>query len=121
MKFPLMTSGFLLMVISSVCVDITVRGTEEEHVNITCPYDHGYENSYKYFYKGHYRDNNIILKSYGGESSVFNGRFSLRDDHQTRSFIVTIRNLSMEDAGLYGCVAGWGEYKQIQLNVIKGA
>ncbi|RXN33113.1 CMRF35-like molecule 1 [Labeo rohita] len=36
-----------------------------------------------------------------------------------RSFMVTIGNLSMEDAGLYGCIAGWGEYKEIQLNVIK--
>ncbi|XP_051768959.1 uncharacterized protein LOC127522723 isoform X2 [Ctenopharyngodon idella] len=25
----------------------------------------------------------------------------------------------MEDAGRYGCIAGWGEYKQIQLNVIR--
>ncbi|RXN11632.1 polymeric immunoglobulin receptor-like protein [Labeo rohita] len=104
---------------SSVCLAITVRGTEGEQVTIKCPYDHGYENSYKYFYKGLYRDNNVILKSYGAESSVFNGRFSLRDDHQMRSFTVTIRNLSMEDAGPYGCIAGWGEYKQIQLNVIK--
>ncbi|RXN11633.1 CMRF35-like molecule 1 [Labeo rohita] len=119
MKSLLTISGFLLMVISSVCVDITVRGTEGEQVTIICPYDHGYENSKKYFYKGLYRDNNVILTSYGGESSVFNGRFSLRDDHQMRSFTVTIRNLSMEDAGPYGCVAGWGEYKQIQLNVIK--
>ncbi len=47
-------------------------------------------------------------------------RFSLRDDHQTRSFTLTIRNLRMADAGLYSCGAGWGEYKLIQLNVIKG-
>ncbi|XP_073686401.1 uncharacterized protein [Garra rufa] len=107
------------MVSSSVCVDITVSGTEGEQLTIECPYDGGYENSKKYFYKGVYRDSNIILTSYGAESSVLDGRFSLRDDHQMRTFIVTIRNLIMKDAGLYGCRAGWGEYKEIQLNVIK--
>ncbi len=102
-----------------MCVEITARGTEGEQVIIKCPYAKGYENSYKYFYKGWYKDNNLLLKSYGGES-VSDDRFSLRDDHQTRSFTLTIRNLRMADAGLYSCGAGWGEYKLIQLNVIKG-
>ncbi|XP_058647359.1 uncharacterized protein LOC131549312 isoform X1 [Onychostoma macrolepis] len=118
MKFTLMISGFLLMVSSSVCVEITARGTEGEQVAIKCPYAKGYENTNKYFYKGPYKDNNLILKSDGGES-VSDGRFSLRDDHQTSSFTVTIRNLRMADAGQYGCGAGWGNYKLIQLNVIK--
>ncbi len=103
-----------------MCVEITVKGTEGEQVNITCPYAKGYENSYKYFYKGPYRDNNLLLKSDGGGSSVSVGRFSLRDNHQKRSFTVTIRNLRMSDAGLYACRAGWGEYTNIPLNVIKG-
>ncbi|XP_016304288.1 CMRF35-like molecule 1 [Sinocyclocheilus anshuiensis] len=119
MKLTLMMSGFLLMVSSSQCVDITERGTEGEQVTIKCPYAKGYENSYKYLYKGQYKDKNLILKSDGGESSMSEGRFSLRDDHQTRSFTVTIRDLRMADAGLYCCGAGWGEYKLIQLNVIK--
>ncbi|KAK2909441.1 hypothetical protein Q8A67_005278 [Cirrhinus molitorella] len=119
MKFSLTISGFLLMVSSSQCVDITVKGKEGEQMTIKCPYDDGYENSNKYLYKGLFKDKNIILTSYGGESSVFNGRFSMRDDHQMRTFIVTIMNLSIDDAGPYGCRAGWGEYKQIQLNVIK--
>uniref|UniRef100_A0A671MAH0 Immunoglobulin domain-containing protein n=1 Tax=Sinocyclocheilus anshuiensis TaxID=1608454 RepID=A0A671MAH0_9TELE len=100
---------------SSQCVDITERGTEGEQVTIKCPYAKGYENSYKYLYKGQYKDKNLILKSDGGESSMSEGRFSLRDDHQTRSFTVTIRDLRMADAGLYCCGAGWGEYKLIQL------
>uniref|UniRef100_A0A673MDD6 Immunoglobulin domain-containing protein n=1 Tax=Sinocyclocheilus rhinocerous TaxID=307959 RepID=A0A673MDD6_9TELE len=87
----------------SMCADITVRGTEGGQVTIKCAYANGYENSYKYFYKGIYKDSNIILNSYGGESSVFDGRFSLRDDHQMSTFTVTIRNLRMADAGPYGC------------------
>uniref|UniRef100_A0A672LKX7 Immunoglobulin domain-containing protein n=1 Tax=Sinocyclocheilus grahami TaxID=75366 RepID=A0A672LKX7_SINGR len=104
---------------SSVCVDITVKGTEGEQATIKCPYAKGYEKSYKYFQKGIYKDNNIILTSDGGESSVLDGRFSLRDDHQMRIFTVTIRNLSMADAGPYGCRAGWEDYKQIKLNVVR--
>ncbi len=106
---------------SSVCVDITVRGTEGEQVTIKCPYDKGYENSYKYFLKGLFKDNNVILKSDGGASSVSDDRFSLRDDHQSKSFTVTIRNLRMDDAGAYGCRAGYQHYKEIQINVVKGA
>uniref|UniRef100_A0A9J7Y6B0 Immunoglobulin domain-containing protein n=1 Tax=Cyprinus carpio carpio TaxID=630221 RepID=A0A9J7Y6B0_CYPCA len=117
MKLLRTVSVFLLMVSSSVCVDITVTGTEGGQVTIKCPYAKGYENSYKYFYKGIYRDRNIILTSYGRKSS--DGRFSLCDDHQMRTFTVIIRKLSLADAGPYGCRAGWGEYKQIQLNVVR--
>uniref|UniRef100_A0A8C1P5I5 Immunoglobulin domain-containing protein n=1 Tax=Cyprinus carpio TaxID=7962 RepID=A0A8C1P5I5_CYPCA len=117
----ILLSYIVLLLNSSVCVDIRVTGTEGGQATIKCPYDDGYENSYKYFYKGIYRDSNIILRSYGGESSVFKGRFSLRDDHQMRTFTVIIRKLSLADAGPYGCQAGWtGEYKQIQLNVVRG-
>ncbi|XP_042572033.1 CMRF35-like molecule 9 [Cyprinus carpio] len=89
-------------------------------VFLNCPYAEGYENSDKYFYKGLLRDNNLILKSDGGASSVSEGRFSLRDDHQKRLFTLTIRNLSLTDAGEYTCGAGrWGDYKLIKLNVIR--
>ncbi len=101
-------------------MEIIVRGTEGEQVTITCPYAKGYENSYKYFYKGPYGDNNLLIKSDGGGSSVSVGRFSLRDNHQKSLFTVTIRNLRMSDAGEYTCGAGWGEYTNTPLNVIKG-
>uniref|UniRef100_A0A8C2GW13 Immunoglobulin domain-containing protein n=1 Tax=Cyprinus carpio TaxID=7962 RepID=A0A8C2GW13_CYPCA len=103
-----------------VCVCIIVRGREGGQGLLNCPYAEGYENSYKYFYKGPFRDNNLILKSDGRESSLSEGRFSLRDDHQKRLLTLIIRNLSLTDAGEYSCGAGWGtEYKNIQLNVIR--
>ncbi|XP_056128080.1 uncharacterized protein LOC130105917 [Rhinichthys klamathensis goyatoka] len=64
---------------------------------------------------GLYADRVIILRS-DGESSVFSGRFSLKDNPQTRSFTVTISDLKMDDAGPYGCGAGWGPRLDIQLN-----
>ncbi|XP_052402929.1 CMRF35-like molecule 1 [Carassius gibelio] len=120
MKFTFMISAFLLTVSSSVPVDITVRGTEGEQGFLNCPYAEGYENSNKYFYKGPYRERNLLLKSAGGQSSVSEGRFSLLDDHQKRSFTLIIRNLSLTDAGVYTCEAGWGRlYKNIPLKVIR--
>ncbi|XP_026101429.1 CMRF35-like molecule 1 [Carassius auratus] len=120
MKLTFMISAFLLMVSSSVPVDITMRGTEGEQGFLNCPYSEGYENSDKYFYKGPYRERNLLLKSAGGQSSVSEGRFSLLDDHQKRSFTLIIRNLSLSDAGVYTCAAGWGtQYKNFNLNVIR--
>ncbi|XP_077057514.1 uncharacterized protein LOC143710442 isoform X1 [Siphateles boraxobius] len=123
MKFPLIVCVFLLTVSSSLSVNVTVNGTEGRHVSITCPFPEGFLHaySYKYFYRGHYRDRVIILQSDGMETFVSSGRFSLQDNHQTRSFTVTISILKMEDAGPYGCKAGHGyeNYQQVELIVIR--
>ncbi|KAK7161049.1 hypothetical protein R3I94_003888 [Phoxinus phoxinus] len=116
MKFTLIVCVSLLTVSSSLSVDITVRGTEGRGVNITCRYPEGYENSYKYFYKGLYGERVIIIPSHGIKTSP---RFSLKDDPQTRSFTVNISDLKMEDAGPYACRAGWTHYQHIQLNMIR--
>ncbi|XP_056314203.1 CMRF35-like molecule 5 [Danio aesculapii] len=119
MKLALRVCVFLLMARASVCADITVRAAEGGEAVINCPYYGGYETSYKYFYKGPYKESTLWLKSDGGESPVFNGRFSLKDDHKAGLFTVTIRDLQMNDAGPYTCAAGWGDSKLIQLNVIR--
>ncbi|XP_051771156.1 uncharacterized protein LOC127523958 isoform X3 [Ctenopharyngodon idella] len=115
MKFPLTVCVFLLTVISSLSVDITVRGTEGEPVSIKCPYPGGYKNYFKYFLKGPSKKSVLILQSDRGKSK---GRFSLQDDHKS-SFTVTISNLKMEDAGTYGCRAGAEHYKEVNLIVIR--
>ncbi|KAG1955807.1 CMRF35-like molecule [Pimephales promelas] len=102
----------------SQSADITVRGTERDRVSITCSYPEGYENSYKYFYRGPYGDSVLILKSVG-ESSVSSGRFSLNNNPQHRSFTVSISDLKMDDAGPYSCAAGWGPRLDVQLEVLR--
>ncbi|XP_056622638.1 uncharacterized protein LOC130435807 [Triplophysa dalaica] len=108
-----------IVVDGSQCVDITVTGNKGADVHIKCPYSQGYEGCGKYFYKGAYKDRVTILSS--GEKSV-NGRFSMQDDKKTRTFTVTIRNLTMTDAGSYSCEA-WckisRDFKNVLLKVNK--
>ncbi|XP_067258876.1 CMRF35-like molecule 3 isoform X2 [Chanodichthys erythropterus] len=118
MKFPLTVCVFLLTVISSLSVDITVSGMEGKPVIIKCPYPGGYEKSSKYFYKGPSKSV-LIIQSDGTKTVATSSRFSLLDDCKTRSFTVTISDLKMEDAGIYGCRAGHHHYKEVKLNVIR--
>ncbi|XP_048051329.1 CMRF35-like molecule 1 [Megalobrama amblycephala] len=118
MKFPLTVCVFLLTVISSLSVDITVRGMKGESVIMKCPYAKGYEKSTKYFYKGPSKSV-LIIQSDGTKTVATSGRFSLQDDRKS-SFTVTISDLKMEDAGLYRCRAGHHHYKEVNLNVIRG-
>ncbi|KTF93301.1 hypothetical protein cypCar_00044079 [Cyprinus carpio] len=100
------------------CVVKKTLFTTDVYTEILLLVKQGYEKAYKGFYKGNYKDYDVILKSNGGETSV-SGRISLRDDGKMRSLTVTIRNLKMEDAGPYICRAGYGYLKQIHLNVIR--
>ncbi|KAG1955808.1 CMRF35-like molecule [Pimephales promelas] len=123
MKFPLIVCVFLLTVSSSQSVNITVKGTEGRGVSITCPYPEGfrYAYSYKYFYRGYYKDRVTILESDGMQTFVMNGRFSLQDNRQTSSFTVSISDLKMDDAGPYGCKAGheYENYHHVEVIVIR--
>ncbi|XP_078506088.1 uncharacterized protein LOC144763920 [Lissotriton helveticus] len=45
----------------------------------------------------------IIAQSTGSEEEVREGRVSIKDNHKTRSFSMTVRDLTEEDSGLYWC------------------
>lgn len=111
----------VVVVDDTLCVDVTVTGSEGAEVHIKCSYSQGFEECGKYFYKGVYKERVLILSS--GEKTV-NDRFSMWDDKKIRTFTVTIRNLIMSDSGSYGCKAWcWfsRDYKQVLLKVNKGA
>ncbi|XDV16514.1 hypothetical protein PO909_016194, partial [Leuciscus waleckii] len=92
MKFPLIVCVFLLTVSSSLSEGITVRGTGGRRVIITCPYPEGYKEFFKFFYKGPLKKRDLILQTDGKKTVYISGRFSLKDNRQTRSFTVTISN-----------------------------
>ncbi|XP_056303587.1 CMRF35-like molecule 5 [Danio aesculapii] len=118
MKLALRVCVFLLMARASVCADVTVTGTEGGEVVINCPYARGKEEFEKYIYKQPYKTNNRKLQA-DGEMAMSNGRFTLMDDPKARLFTVTIRDLQMNDAGLYGCAPVFEDTRLVQLNVVK--
>ncbi|KAL6482263.1 hypothetical protein MHYP_G00103430 [Metynnis hypsauchen] len=72
----------------------------------------------KYFSKGREKVEMVKVKS---TTWSMEGRFSLEDDREKREFTVTIRNLSIDDGGLYWCgVDDWGPdtLTEVHLDVV---
>ncbi|XP_062395813.1 CMRF35-like molecule 8 [Sardina pilchardus] len=102
------------------CEDITVNGNEGGNAVINCLSQKGYESYSKYLLKGEYKDRVDVIRSDGQAVLTHRGRVSLQDKKDTNKFIVTIRNLTIEDAGTYGCgVDKWFEdlYTTVKLTV----
>ncbi|XP_048105162.1 CMRF35-like molecule 1 [Alosa alosa] len=83
--------------------DITVRGHEGGNVVINCPSQKGYESHIKYLLKGKYKGRVDVIRSDGQAEWTHRGRISLQNKKDRNIFTVTIRNLTLEDAGTYGC------------------
>ncbi|KAL2086253.1 hypothetical protein ACEWY4_017312 [Coilia grayii] len=100
----------LLTVLSCVrCAEITVTGDEGGIAAITCPSQEGYESYPKYLVKGVYKDGVDVIRSDGRAEWTHKGRVSLLDKKGRNNFTVLIHNLTLEDAGRYGCgVNKWG-------------
>ncbi|XP_076118386.1 uncharacterized protein LOC143099199 [Alosa pseudoharengus] len=118
-KFTLLS----LTVLSCVsCNEITVRGHEEGDAVINCPSQKGYESYTKYLLKGEVKDGVEIILSRKGKEWTHKERVSLQDKKRTHIFTVTIRNLTLEDAGIYWCgVKKYGEhpYTRVNLTVVR--
>ncbi|XP_051983036.1 CMRF35-like molecule 5 [Xyrauchen texanus] len=79
----------------------SITGYREKTLDISCPYESGYERNVKYFCKGEcFLDRNIIIES---GSPAKDERFSLTDDTTARVFTVSITDLRTEDEGKYWC------------------
>ncbi|XP_041961043.1 uncharacterized protein LOC121719457 isoform X3 [Alosa sapidissima] len=115
-KFTLLS----LAVLSCVsCKEITVRGYEDRDAVINCPSQKGYELYPKYLLKGVYKYSVEMIRSDGQAEWTHRGRVSLQDKKDTNIFIVTIHNLTLEDAGTYECGADrWGEDVYTTVNLI---
>ncbi|KAI4895899.1 hypothetical protein NFI96_014986 [Prochilodus magdalenae] len=103
--------------------EIRETGTEGNMGIIRCPYTEGYEGYSKYFCKGVYRTCETLIKSNGKDVWTYKGRISLQDETERKMFVVTIRNLSMEDTGLYGCgieKLGQDIFTYVHVTVIRG-
>ncbi|XP_076118353.1 CMRF35-like molecule 8 [Alosa pseudoharengus] len=110
----------LITVLSCVRCEITVRGHEGGDAVINCPYQQGYESYPKYLLKGAKYGVDVIWSD-GKAEWTHRGRVSLQDKKDTNIFTVTIRDLTLEDAGIYGCgVDTWEIYNKtlVKLTVV---
>uniref|UniRef100_A0A3B3TA08 Ig-like domain-containing protein n=1 Tax=Paramormyrops kingsleyae TaxID=1676925 RepID=A0A3B3TA08_9TELE len=100
-----------------------VRGYVGGKVNIDCPYPADYIHVAKYWCQDPCKDADVLVKSEKSDTYISKGRFSLYDNSNGRSFRVTIKKLTLEDAGMYYCgVAKWGKdiYTEVHVNVSEG-
>uniref|UniRef100_A0A3B1JTI9 CMRF35-like molecule 6 n=1 Tax=Astyanax mexicanus TaxID=7994 RepID=A0A3B1JTI9_ASTMX len=109
-----------------ICVTsagIRVKAPLGGNATVVCPYQKGSERYPKYFSKQRPGDRIEIARSNWFRTRSTDGRFSLQDDRERSEFTVIIRNLSVEDAGLYWCGVDWwvwsDELTEVNLDVVQ--
>ncbi|XP_037399390.1 uncharacterized protein LOC108413969 isoform X2 [Pygocentrus nattereri] len=102
-------------ILHCVSAGVRVKAPLGGNASIHCPYDRGSEGYPKYFSKGKKK---VEMEKVKSTTWSMEGRFSLEDNREKREFIVTIRNLSVDDAGLYWCgVDDWGRDTLTEVNL----
>ncbi|KAJ8370260.1 hypothetical protein SKAU_G00102880 [Synaphobranchus kaupii] len=80
---------------------VNVIGQASSSKTIRCQYSEGYRNSVKYWCKGAGVDGcSPVVNT---ENKETEGRTQIRDDPSNREFLITIRDLTGQDTGLYYC------------------
>ncbi|XP_047669543.1 CMRF35-like molecule 9 [Tachysurus fulvidraco] len=83
-----------------------VTGYSGGGILIKCKYDTEYTQNAKYFCKGSWAACFEQVKTENKNQWVNSGRFSLFDDNKSAEFWVMIRELIVQDAGMYHCGVG---------------
>uniref|UniRef100_A0A8C7HYI6 Immunoglobulin V-set domain-containing protein n=1 Tax=Oncorhynchus kisutch TaxID=8019 RepID=A0A8C7HYI6_ONCKI len=99
---------------------MSMEGCEGGKAEIRCPYKEEWRSHQKYPCKGDCSvfNKDKVIKTEAGENSASNGRYSLKDNREESVFIVTITNLTLNDAGRYWCgVDKWGQDNYIKVNL----
>ncbi|XP_045569575.1 putative uncharacterized protein DDB_G0290521 isoform X2 [Salmo salar] len=122
---PTLKIVLLLAAVWSVCTAelITVEGYEGGKAEIRCPYREEWRSHHKYLCKGdcslYYKDK--VIKTEAGVNSTSRGRYSLKDIREESVFLVTITDLTLDDAGRYWCgeeTAKWKPDHYVEINLI---
>ncbi|MCI4394020.1 hypothetical protein PGIGA_G00164140 [Pangasianodon gigas] len=120
------STSFILLAVSVLGVmlkdDVYETGSEGNAAVILCPYTAQYKTYPKYFCKGIYKDCKTLIKTDGQKAWMFEGGLSLYDNTEKKMFVVTMNNLSIRDAGPYGCgveITGQDPFTVVHLNVMK--
>ncbi|XP_027968485.1 CMRF35-like molecule 2 [Eumetopias jubatus] len=82
----------------------SVTGTLGGSLSVPCQYEEGYQRHNKYWCRGEYGITcEKIVETKGEEKEERSGRVSIRDHADNFTFIVTMENLTTDDAGSYWC------------------
>ncbi|XP_031455072.1 LOW QUALITY PROTEIN: uncharacterized protein LOC116232672 [Phasianus colchicus] len=97
--------GWLLLpVCQALVVPKEVSGQEGETLSLRCWYARGYEGYNKYWCRGAARGScRKVVETAGREVPRRHGRISITDNHIFCVVLLTVEELSMEDAGSYWC------------------
>lgn len=97
--------GWLLLpVCQALVVPREVSGQEGETLSLRCWYARGYEGYNKYWCRGAARGScHKVVETAGREVPRQHGRVSITDNHIFCVVLLTVEELSMEDAGSYWC------------------
>ncbi|XP_024070981.2 CMRF35-like molecule 1 [Terrapene carolina triunguis] len=81
-----------------------VSGPPGGTVSVPCQYSKTAQGSQKYWCRGaQWNSCSKVVETEKSEVKVKQGRVSITDNHTTRTFTVTMENLTLEDAGIYWC------------------
>ncbi|NXW43956.1 CLM2 protein, partial [Nyctiprogne leucopyga] len=97
--------GWLLLpVCQALVVPREVSGRVGETLYLHCWYPRGYEGYNKYWCRGGSRDScHKVVETAGREATQQHGRVSIKDSHIFCVVLLTMKDLSEEDAGSYWC------------------
>ncbi|XP_004749059.1 CMRF35-like molecule 2 [Mustela nigripes] len=101
-------SPVLLLLCLSGSLSLTgpssVTGTLGGSLSVQCQYEEVYQRYSKYWCRGQYGATcEKIVETKGEEKEERSGRVSIRDHADNLTFIVTMENLTADDAGSYWC------------------
>lgn len=81
----------------------SVTGTLGGSLSVQCQYEEEYQSYKKYWCRGQNEGTCDNIVETQGEAKEKNGRVSIRDHADRLTFIVTMENLTADDAGSYWC------------------
>ncbi|XP_035593877.1 CMRF35-like molecule 1 [Oncorhynchus keta] len=85
------------------------HGHEGGSLDIKCSYPDGYQYKPKYLCRHPCSYSDVLIRSVKADTFVTVGRFSVYDNVHGHTFIATIKNLKLQDSGLYYCgLDQWG-------------
>ncbi|KAM8878335.1 polymeric immunoglobulin receptor-like [Spinachia spinachia] len=105
-----------LSCVSSAAGVIHVYGYAGAQVQVSCPYDPGYQSYEKYLCKDPCDYDDVLIKT----TKPNENKYSTHDDRQNRVFFATISDLIFADTGKYWCgvtINGKDIYTEVKLKV----